>query len=217
MAHQITPARLVAAASFLLALYLFARVVVLFFEALTIVGAARTEDEALLQLCTSGQASGSGKMREACLKAHAERASPIVFKAVVQAVSTAFKDFSDAAGSPFKVALLVFFVISSVTMPIIPWARCLLGASSYVDGSAPSNGVHYIDFAPPTGRCEGLQLVRRKAMRALRMRQRGGGGGDGGDSDETDVEPGRAALAEDTWHNIALDNDRVRWMHTKME
>lgn len=188
MRRALTPARLLAVVSGLLALYSFARVVVLFFEALSVVSAARAEDEALLELCSSGQASGSGKMREACLKAHAERASPIFFKAVVQAVGTAFKDFSDTVGSPFKVAVLFFFIVSSVMLPVIPWARLLFGQPAHDVHGMPSNGVHYIGFAPPADRRSSVRRKFGKAMRAIKMRRHGGN-----DSDD-DLEPGHTVV-----------------------
>jgi hypothetical protein len=100
MVRRLHPCRLIAVVTGLLTLYSFARVAVLFFEALSVVQSARIEDESLLQLCSEGLASGSAKMREACLKARSDRASPIFFKAIVHAVGTAFKDFSDTVGSP---------------------------------------------------------------------------------------------------------------------
>lgn len=213
MARQLGPARLIAIVSGLLALYSFARVAVLFFEALSIVRRLRVEDEQLLDLCSSGQASGSAKMRDACLKAHAERASPIVFKAIVQAVSTAFKDFSDTVGSPFKLGVLTLFMISSVILPVMPWARMLMG-QTMGDSGMPANGVHYIGYAPPADR---RGRVRRKfgsAMKALRLRRHPSI--HELDEDE-DVEPGQAIvdvaphvangsgrLALPGWDDIAL-------------
>lgn len=206
--RQLGPARLVAIVSGLLALYSFARVMVLFFEALSIVSAARSEDEALLDLCTSGKASGSAKMREACLKAHSERASPIVFKAIVQAVSTAFKDFSDTVGSPLKVAVLIFFIISSVTMPIIPWARLLMGQQMQdAAHGVPTNGVHFIGFAPPHDQRGFVRRKFGKAVRALKMRRRGRNGASDSEDDD-DMEPGQRAIVDVTpmagWDDVPL-------------
>ena len=170
MPRRLSPARFVALVSSLLALYSLARVAVLFFEALSVVRSSRQEDEELLLLCVAGQARGSAKMREACLKARAELASPIVFKAIVQAVSTAFKDFSDTVGSPFKLGVLTLFMISSVILPVMPWARMLMG-QTMGDSGMPANGVHYIGYAPPADR---RGRVRRKfgsAMKALRLRR----------------------------------------------
>jgi len=192
MATRLGPARLLAVVSSLLALYSLARVAVLFFEALSTVRGARDEDEALLSLCQAGQASGSAKMREACLKAQAERASPIVFKAIVQAVSTAFKDFSDSVGSPFKMLVVALFLLSSVLLPVIPWARMIIGQPVVDAGQAPVGGVHLIGFAPPPDR---RGFVRRKwgaATRRIRHLRRHPRIDEL--EDEGDVEPGLTTI-----------------------
>ena len=156
--RQLKPARLAAIVSALLALYSLASVANRFFEALSEVSTARMENEELLELCRNGQARGSAPMRRACLEAHAERASPIVFKAITKAVNDAFKDFSDTVGSPFKLAVLVLFMINSVTLPVVPWARMLFGNAVADDGSGPTNGVH-----PRVGTAgRPTQRVRRK-------------------------------------------------------
>ena len=190
MSRRLRPARLIAIVSGVLALYSLARVAVLFFEALSVVQSARAEDVALLDLCSKGQAAGSSKMREACLKARADRASPILFKAIVQAVSTAFKDFSDSVGSPFKLAVLALFVVSSVMLPAMPWVRMVFG-QPVADGElAPSNGVHFIEYAPPADR---RGRVRRKfgsAMRALRLRK----SPTIEELDDDDLEPGQTVV-----------------------
>ena len=179
-----------------------------------------------LDLWFSGRASGSAKMREACLKAQAERASPIVFKAIVQAVSTAFKDFSDSVGSPFKMLVVVLFLLSSVLLPVVPWARMLFGQPVPDAGQSPVNGVHFIGFAPPPDR---RGLIRRKwgaaarRIRHLRSHPRI----DDLDDEATDVEPGvttidvsqgatgdaGVATPDAGWHDIQPSgaHARVKW------
>lgn len=179
MSRRLSPVRLFALVTGVLALYSLARVMVLFFEAMSVVRSARQEDEELLVLCVAGQARGSSKMREACLKARAELASPIVFKAIVHAVSTAFKDFADAIGSPFKMLCVVLFMLSSVVLPIVPWARMLFGQS--VGAPEPLSGVHYISYAPPVAQGGRFRRKVRGAMRALRLRR-----GDGPRIEEVD-------------------------------
>lgn len=149
--QQLSPKRLVAIVSAILALYSVARVGVLFFEALAIVREERGQDEELLALCQRGDARASPKMRDACLKARADRASPLIAKAIVYAVSTAFKDFSDTVGSPFKFGVVLLFIISSVILPITPWARALFGTSTN-NGLENGMGIppsHFIVMAPP--------------------------------------------------------------------
>ena len=163
--NYLSPKRFVAVVSAILTFYSFARVGVLFFEALAIVREERSQDYELLELCTRGDARSSPKMREACLQARADRASPLLAKAIVYAVSTAFKDFSMTVGSPFKFAVVLMFIVSSVALPIIPWARALLGTSSYSisnnhDFASPPS--HFIVMAPST-----LHSKKGKFRRAL--------------------------------------------------
>jgi len=151
--NYLSPKRLVATVSAMLTFYSFARVGVLFFEALAVVREERSQDYELLELCTRGDARSSPKMREACLQARADRASPLLAKAVVYAVSTAFKDFSATVGSPFKFAIVVLFIISSVALPIIPWARAIIGTSRYQmsnEHDLMSSQSHFIVMAPST-------------------------------------------------------------------
>ena len=107
-------------------------------------------------------------MREACLKARAELASPVVFKAIVQAVSVAFKDFSDTVGSPFKFGVVLLFVVSSVMMPIMPWVRAIFGTQ--VADIQPTNGIHYISYAPPPDNRGRLRRAGSRVMRKLKLR-----------------------------------------------
>ena len=88
----------------------------------------RSQDYELLDICSRGEARGSPKMRAACLQAQADRASPLVLKAVVRAVSTAWREFSDSVATPFGFATMILFVLSSLLLPIIPWMRAILTA-----------------------------------------------------------------------------------------
>ena len=151
--NHLSPKRLIAIVSGLLALYSLARVGVLFFEALAIVREERSQDYELLELCARGDARSSPKMREACLQARADRASPLVAKAIVYAVSTAFKDFSATVGSPFKFSVVVLFIVSSIVLPIIPWAKALFGTSRIgmsTQDEFMQSANHFIVMAPST-------------------------------------------------------------------
>lgn len=101
---------------------------VLFLEAMATVRDERSQDYELLDICQRGEARGSAKMRAACLQAQADRASPLVLKAVVRAVSTAWREFSDSVATPFGFATMILFVISSILLPIVPWIRAILTA-----------------------------------------------------------------------------------------
>jgi hypothetical protein len=168
MALRLSPRRFLAVVSSIGAFYSLMRVVVLFFEALSIVSAERAEDSELLNVCSSGQAQGSAKLRDACLKARASLAAPVVFKAVTYAVSSAFKDFSDAVGSPMKVLVLLMFVVFSVVLPIMPWAKALLGQP--IVEPAPIQGLAYVSYAPEPTRRSFRRRVKSAMPRLLRAK-----------------------------------------------
>jgi len=169
MGLRLSPKRFIAVVSALLTFYSLARVAVLFFEALAVVREGRSEDYELIELCQRGDARGSAKMREACLKARAELASPVVFKAITVAVSTAFKDFSDTVGNPFKFGVLVLFIISSVVLPIAPWARALFG-TQHMEPVPYNPGMHFISYAPPPDSRGRLRRIGSKIGKRLRLR-----------------------------------------------
>ena len=125
---RVTGKRLFAWISTVLMVISFARVSVLFLEAMAVVSDERSHDSELLELCARGEARGSVKMRSACLQAQADRASPLVLKAVVRAVSTAWREFSESVATPFGFATMVLFIISSLLLPVIPWIRAILTA-----------------------------------------------------------------------------------------
>ena len=125
---RVTGRRLFAWLSTVLMVISFARVMVLFLEAMATVRDERSQDSELLELCASGQARGSVKMRAACLQAQADRASPLVLKAITRAVSTAWREFSDSVATPFGFASMVLFIISSLLLPVIPWIKAILTA-----------------------------------------------------------------------------------------
>ena len=125
---RVTSKRLVAWVTTALAIISFSRVAVLFLESLSVVREERNADYDLLELCRSGVGKQSPKMRTACLQANAERASPVILKAIVRAVSTTFREFAESVNSPFGFATVALFVLSSLVLPVVPMIRALTGA-----------------------------------------------------------------------------------------
>ena len=123
---KLTGKRLFGAVTGLLALISFSRVAVLFLEAVAEVHDERLHDAELLELCSSGQARGSVKMRTACIQAQSDRASPLLLKAVVRAVGTAWREFATTCASPPGIASRVLFVLSSLVLPVVPWLKMVL-------------------------------------------------------------------------------------------
>lgn len=110
----------------------FVRTSVLLFESWAEVRDERAADAELVTLCRSGVARSSPKLRMACLRAKADAASPIVLKAVARAVSTCFNEFSQSVATPWGLATVAMFVLSSLMLPAIPWLR-VLGHSVHVE------------------------------------------------------------------------------------
>lgn len=220
MKVRLSPKRFIAAVSAILAFYSLARVAVLFFEALAVVNEGRSEDYELLQLCQQGHARGSAKMREACLRARSELASPVVFKAVTVAVSTAFKDFSDTVGNPFKFSVLLLFIISSVALPIVPWCRAMFG-QQVVDPTAYNGNMHFISYAPPPDPRGRLRRAGSKFRRMLKLRSGPTISEDDHEDRFTDMEP---AVDEcdhkplhNTWTAIDFLGSKYEGGHQKFE
>ena len=99
----------------------FARVVVCLVEAYVAVRSERLHDEGLMQLCNdpTSEAAAAPDLRALCLRKRAERAAPIVLKAVLRAVTTAFSEFCEVFSSPSRVALLVLFSITGIAAPVV--------------------------------------------------------------------------------------------------
>ena len=155
----------------LLTLVSFARVSVLFLEALSAVRDERNQDSELLELCKQGSARGSMKMRSACLQAQADRASPIILKAVLRAVSIAFSDFSESVSSPGKMLVVVLFVMSSLFLPMNAWLRALFPVDDVIEG-----GQHVVVLAADPSEVLGRRRLGLK-QRITSVLRRGGAGG----------------------------------------
>tara|TARA_B110000902_G_scaffold211378_1_gene242090 strand:- start:3563 stop:4153 length:591 start_codon:yes stop_codon:yes gene_type:complete len=123
---RLTGKRLFGVVTGVLTIISFSRVAVLFLEAVAEVRDERLHDAELLELCSSGQARGSLKMRTACIQAQSDRASPLLLKAVVRAVATAWREFATTCASPLGFASMVLFVLSSLVLPVVPWLRMVL-------------------------------------------------------------------------------------------
>jgi hypothetical protein len=95
------------------------RVTVLFAESWAAVRAERTGDAALLQICEEQTLAASDKFRNACLAARADSAAPVLLKTLMRSVHTAFTDFCEAFNTPTRLCLLILFLLSGVSAPIV--------------------------------------------------------------------------------------------------
>jgi len=122
------------------------RILVLFSESYSLVRAERTSDQSLIELCRreDAAASASAKFRSACLSARAASASPIIFKALLRAVHTAFADFCECFSSPTKIGLLILFVLSGISAPIVKALAKTFVAGLSVTGSPLGYGKEHL-------------------------------------------------------------------------
>lgn len=116
-----SPKKVVALITAALTFLTFARIVVCLVEAYVAVRSERLADEGLMRMCNdpTQEASAAPDFRTLCLRKRAERAAPIVLKAVLRAVTTAFSEFCEVFSSPSRVALLVLFSITGIAAPVV--------------------------------------------------------------------------------------------------
>tara|TARA_B110000858_G_scaffold81878_1_gene94924 strand:+ start:2294 stop:2926 length:633 start_codon:yes stop_codon:yes gene_type:complete len=97
-----------------------ARAIVCLVEAYSAVRSERMADYGLIVLCEErSEAAISADFRTLCLRKRAERAAPILLKAILRAVTTAFSEFCEVFSSPSRVALLVLFSITGMAAPVV--------------------------------------------------------------------------------------------------
>lgn len=150
--RRLTLRRTLAVVSLIMACVSLCRVLVLYLESISIIRSERASDAELLDLCTVGAARSSAKMREACLRAQADRAAPVFFKAAMRALHTAWMEFAESCGSPFKLLLAGLFVLSVMAPPVLNWVRIVMGAmleddeddDGYEDDYSADGTSHYI-------------------------------------------------------------------------
>ena len=110
------------------------RTSVLLFESLAEVREERQADFELIELCRTGAARASTKMRAACLKAKQDGAAPLLFKAIVRSVSTVWSEFTSLVSTPYGVVTALLFLLSSFVLPVLPWLRLLGRAAMHDEG-----------------------------------------------------------------------------------
>ena len=116
-----SPKRVVGFITTGLTILTIARIVVCLVEAYSEVRHERLADEGLMKLCgdPTADATAAPDLRALCLRKRAERAAPILLKAVLRAVTTAFTEFCEVFSSPSRVALLVLFSITGIAAPVV--------------------------------------------------------------------------------------------------
>lgn len=114
-----SPRRVLAMVGSAMTLLTVARAVVLFVESYSAVRSERLADTDLMNLCVDGSAAHSVDFRALCIKKKAERASPVLLKALLRACSTAFADFCEVFSSWTKIGLLVLFCLTGIAAPVV--------------------------------------------------------------------------------------------------
>ena len=126
------------------------RVTVLFAESWTAVRAERAGDAALLRMCEDPTLATSDKFRNACLAARADSAAPVLLKTLMRAVHTAFTDFCEAFNTPTRLCLLILFLLSGVSAPIVKAlvTTLLRGATTRDDDMDQENATRLVILPP---------------------------------------------------------------------
>ena len=122
------PRRVITLVSSLCTLLTVARVVVLFVESWSAVASEREADTELMQMCDVGTAAQSADFRALCVRKRADRASPVLLKALLRACSTAIADFCELFSSWSKIALLILFCLTGIAAPIVKALAALFTA-----------------------------------------------------------------------------------------
>lgn len=123
----------------------FVRAFVLFCESYSQVNSERISDDQLLELCSRGAAAESTKFRQLCLQAKADRAAPLIFKAILKALRTTFADFTESFNSPTRIAILLLFCLSGLALPVVRAVSSLATAYLGPDPLARIQGLHLHD------------------------------------------------------------------------
>lgn len=110
---------LVAAAT---VVFLFSlRFVILVLEAYTMISNERRSDDDLVELCTSGKAQGSAHMRQACMNATVDRASPAIARALTNGAYNLVAEIAAMAAFPLQSSAMTGVVVMSV----LPWLSAI--------------------------------------------------------------------------------------------
>ena len=110
-----------------------------FHEAYAVIRAERASDSDLIELCVSGAARQSAKMRSACLDAQSDGAAPIAMKALIKTISDFVRDTTVLVGWPVKVC----FVLCALTLLATP-IRSITDLMRGVRTTHPSAAHHTI-------------------------------------------------------------------------
>ena len=121
-----------------------ARFAVLFAESWSLVRSERAADSSLLHMCSKGVADESAKFRALCMKTKAEQAAPLLLKAALRAIRTAFTDFVEMFQTPSRVILLILFCVSGLALPVVKAASAVVAAHMKHD---TLERLHGIDFS----------------------------------------------------------------------
>lgn len=100
------------------ACFVLARALSGFLEALAHEREERSGDDELERLCSEGHAASSQRMRNTCLQMHRARATPILIKACLRAVATAYDDFHSRLATWQSVLSVALFVLMCVASPL---------------------------------------------------------------------------------------------------
>lgn len=130
------------------------RLIVLIVEAYTLISTERTAEDGFVQMCEQGSNRESVHMRQACMRATVDRASPILFGALTRGTYAFLRELYALVSLPFQAAGLVGVVSLLGVLPWLDAARRFIFPSGQTTPtpSAPEHTVFVLntsDRAPP--------------------------------------------------------------------
>jgi len=147
-------------------LLLVLRLSVLVSEAYAMVVGERAADDELVELCSQGAARESTLMRQACMQATVDRASPVIARALTRGAYSFAREVCTLLEMPFRTLTIAGVVGFLGFLPWLGTLRSVMGmgirAGSEDD---PSPGEHTIMILQNGDRSDGIterQLVHRR-------------------------------------------------------
>ena len=151
------------------ACFALARALSGFLEAMAHEREERAGDDDLAELCANGYASSSPRMRQTCLQMRRARATPIVIKAALRAVSSAYTEFAAHMFNWPTLLSLAAFVLVGVASPLSKIAWALLPTRpTHLEEDEEQNSCRLVVLGNgdlhPAGRALWKRMLGRKAL-----------------------------------------------------
>ena len=150
--------------------FFFARVLVVFLQAVASIRAERQEDDELYGMCMSGAGRSSTKMRHACLSLAAERSSPVFVLALARTPGLVLAEVSGALDISTRamslLAVVLLLVFAPYAMAVRNWVLGRAGGAAEDDDvmACSSRSARHVVFVGNAGDAGDGQSWRTVSM-----------------------------------------------------